>query len=288
MLIAVVDVALLEKGCYVTRSDCWASPSTGDGVGCKVSRVDQGKSPKGKTPQPFLRSALHHATTLHGRFQCVKQFCIFFGELINDVTISSGCQTDHLGLSAFEENVPRKRQHCDTMPPSPVAAHLQSISYPSRQVRAESARDTLEAAKGQEGHLRNDGQVAACCSDGGSSDAEIETAREPPGDPPEPLSPDEPSSALRSLISLNEAEVAALARRLLSEEFNSNAANAAADALAGKHVCGKTLLKCKEKHFEQYGILGPHAEHLLEKRDEFVNSGGVPTSLLLDLEAGGL
>ncbi len=31
-----------------------------------------------------------------------------------------------------------------------------------------------------------------------------------------------------------------------------------------------------------------HAEHLLEKRDEFVNSGGVPTSLLLDLEAGGL
>lgn len=93
----------------------------------------------------------------------------------------------------------------------------------------------------------------------------------------------EPSdtSALRTVISLSVIEVAALVRRLIFEVSNEDAANKTATALASSHVCGKTLALCTRDHFvNDYNIKGPLADHLVEKRDELVQSG-VPRSALL-------
>ena len=88
-------------------------------------------------------------------------------------------------------------------------------------------------------------------------------------------------SGMICLVSLNTNEVAALVRRLIYEVSDEDAANAAAKALASSHVCGKTLALCTRDHFaNDYGIEGPDADHLVEKRDELVQSG-VPRSSLL-------
>jgi hypothetical protein len=132
--------------------------------------------------------------------------------------------------------------------------------YPSRKVRVDSARDAFVLAGGKAADPVNYGEDTGPDSD----------------DEAVPNSP----SALRTMISLNQTEVAALVRRLICEVSNGDAANAAAEALASSHVCGNILARCTRDHFVEYGIKGPNADHLVEKRDELVQSG-VPRSLLL-------
>ena len=156
-----------------------------------------------------------------------------------------------------------------------------SGNYPSRQARVDSARKAFELAGGKvadppvnygEDSGPDSESDADSESDEESRDPEAEPASEPSGETPGP-------SALRTVSSLNKMEVAALVRRLILEEFNEDAADAAAVALASQHVCGKALAKCSRADFVDFSIKGPFADHLVEKRDELVQSG-VPGSLL--------